>query len=205
MRWLSPPGKNFLELAIGQHDLAPGRRAAPDIDARYRGLVDEKNAVAHGDAVAWKADDALDEGDRIIVRLAEDDDIAALGRGFQNAALEIEYAERKGEARIAVGEFRDEEEIADLQRRDHGARRDVERLEREGAEQQGKHRGEDERLYRADAFVFLALGLHCVSSRAPSSAPPVQTALPTRFSAGTMPTWAVRLSLELSRLSPIRK
>ena len=68
----------------------------------------------HGHAVAWKPNDALDDGDRVIVRLAEDDDIAALGRGLQNAPLEIEYAKRNGEARIAVGEFRDKKEIARL-------------------------------------------------------------------------------------------
>ena len=53
-------------------------------------------------------------------------------------ALERREAEREAVARIAVGPFRDDQIVADVERRQHRARRDVERRDDEAAEGPGE-------------------------------------------------------------------
>jgi len=86
------------------------------------------------DAIAGKANDALDIVGLIVPRQLEDDDVAAVGGRSQNAAGENVGAERHRVIRIAVGVFRHENIIADQQRRDHRARRNIERLKEQRAD-----------------------------------------------------------------------
>ena len=90
--------------------------------------------------------------------------IAALGLAAQEAAMhrvaERPAAKGKGVAAIAIGEFLDEQIIADQQRVLHRARRDVERLEQEGADHHGDQAGIDDRLGQfAPGFALLLLGI----------------------------------------------
>src|SRR6185295_11543030 len=108
---------------------------------------------------------------------AEDDDVAALGLARQHPSLERREPERERPAAVAVAELRDEDEVADQQRRDHRARRDRERLEGEGADDDRDRHRPDDRLDRLDdaaggaareAGGFL---LHHGNARAPDYGP----------------------------------
>jgi len=91
--------------------------------------------VAHFEHVARDADDALDEVLGRVLGILEDDDVAGLGIGERQDDL-------VGEGDMgAVEEFVDEQMVADQQRVKHGARRDLEGLDHEGADDQGQDQG----------------------------------------------------------------
>ena len=109
-------------------------RIGAEILAPHRLAVDVQDAPADLDAVPGQADDALDVVRAAVARQLEHRDIAARRQRAEDAPAEQVRAERHRMPRIAVGELRDEQEIAHQQRRDHAARGDVERLERHGAD-----------------------------------------------------------------------
>ena len=74
------------------------------------------------DLVARQADDALDVVGGVVARQLEDDDVAALGLGAEDAAVEGDDAPRERVAAVAVGELGDEQVVADQQRLLHRAR-----------------------------------------------------------------------------------
>ncbi len=110
-----------------------------DVFLRHGVAVDVELAVEHLHAVAGKPDHALDEifhvFGRVLVRHLEDDDVAAIGIGAEQPSMqEVAHrpgAERKRVAAVAIGEFLDEQVVADQQRVLHRSRGDVERLEQE--------------------------------------------------------------------------
>ncbi|CAD5254240.1 hypothetical protein BOS5A_200099 [Bosea sp. EC-HK365B] len=126
--------------------------------ALHRRVVDVEDAVDHLDAVAGQADDALDVIGRSVARQLEHGDVAALRLGGPDPALEQRRAERHRVLRIAVGVFRDEQVIADQQRRDQRARGDVEGLEQQGADHEGDEQRLDDDLDRLEDAAFV-LGL----------------------------------------------
>jgi len=72
-----------------------------------RMVVDEELALAHLDAIAGQADDALDPGLRAVARPAEHHDIAALRRAAEEASgLRQRDLDRQRGRAIAVGIFR---------------------------------------------------------------------------------------------------
>ena len=115
-----------------------------------RRAVEVEHAVDHLDPIARQADQALDELG-LVDRMDEDDDVAALGLGTEQpcvvaieeragvvgADVEAEPLDpdrRAGGVRVAVGEFVDEQEVADEQGVLHRAGRNPEGLEEQGAE-----------------------------------------------------------------------
>jgi hypothetical protein len=100
--------------------------------------------------IARQADDALDvvlAGARVL----EHDHVAALGLGGEDAArqerAQVHPADgRAGRRGIAIGPFRDEQIVADQQRRFHRAGGNPEGLEQQGAEHAGDEQGVDDGL-----------------------------------------------------------
>ena len=109
---------------------------------RSRVAVDVKNAVFHLDAITRKADQAFDII-RAVDGVFEHHNIAAFGvitedtfvRTFGKTTEIGAKHSRAGGVGIAIGEFVNEQEIANQQRGFHRARRDPERLEQQGADQ----------------------------------------------------------------------
>ena len=134
-----------------------------------RRAVEVEHAVDHLDPVARQADQALDELG-LVDRVDEDDDVAALGLGGEQtgvvaveeragvvgADVEAEPLDpdrRAGGVRVAVGEFVDEQEVADEQGVLHRAGRDPEGLEEEGAEHARNEQRPEQRLDDFPNFV----------------------------------------------------
>ena len=121
--------------------------------------VDVELALAHLDAVAGQSDDALDVVGRVVARILEHRDIAAVRQAPEDASGERRPAERQRIARIAVAVFRDEQVVAHQQRGDHAAGGNVERLERDSAHHDGDQAGIDDRLDVLDPGARFAPGL----------------------------------------------
>ena len=134
------------ELAVvGLEELPAAGCLVVATDARQpfaldRLAVDVELLLLHLDDVARQADHALDVVDAVVVGPLEDDDVAPLGLGVLQ-----DLGVGEGDAE-AVGELRDEDVVADLQRRDHRARGDLERLDDEGAQEQRHRHGHADRL-----------------------------------------------------------
>ena len=82
-----------------------------------------------------------------------------------------ERSMREGIAAVAVAELRDEEIVADQERRLHRAGRDIERMEQEGAEdERDQQRLDDDldRLPRAALCLAFSLALLSATLMAPS-------------------------------------
>src|SRR5581483_10970395 len=107
--------------------------------------VDEELAVAQLDGLALGGDHALDEVLAAILGPDEHDDVAALGLAQPRELAQGALRERNLEPR-AVDELVDEDVIADLEGRQHGARRDLERLHHERAQRERKQERRAERL-----------------------------------------------------------
>ena len=103
---------------------------------RHGLAVDVQHAVDHLDLVAGQADHALDVVGLVVARELEDDDVAALRLRRPDAAREQVRPNGKRVAAVAVGVFGDEQIVADQQRRDHRAGRNVEGLEQEDPDDQ---------------------------------------------------------------------
>ena len=88
------------------------------------------SSLPHLDDVARQADDALDVVGARVERVLEDDDVAALRLASSRILVFVNGIAEP------VGELRDEDVVADLQRRDHRARRDLEGLDDERAQQE---------------------------------------------------------------------
>ena len=115
-----------------------------------------------------KADHALDVVGGIVLRQAEHHDVAARRLGAEDAAGKQRRRKRKRIVAVAVGIFRDEQVVADQQRRLHRSRRDVEGLEQKGADHQRDQQSvEDD----ADGFAQAAFGFcsGCHAHRFPNS------------------------------------
>ena len=102
--------------------------------------VDRELLVLVDDDVAADADHALDEVLRRIHRVAEHDDVAALRVAERDDLL---LDDRQPDA---VGELVDQDEVADLERRPHRRRRDLERLGHERAQQEHDQQDREEAL-----------------------------------------------------------
>ena len=72
-------------------------------------------------------------------RVAKDDDVATLRQMREHPPAERRKAEGEAVARIAVGPFGDDQIVADVQRRKHRSRGDVEGLDDEAPERPGEH------------------------------------------------------------------
>ncbi len=92
----------------------------------HRFAVDVQDAAKHLDPVARQADDALDVVRLVVGRPLEDGDVAPFGFGEQDTPWDQGQTERQRMTAVPVGEFRDEQIIADQQRRHHRTRRNVE-------------------------------------------------------------------------------
>jgi hypothetical protein len=123
----------------------------PDRLQLRRHAVDVEHARLDLEPVAGKADDALDVVRLVVRGQLEDGDVAAPRQPLEHAPREQVQPERERVAAVAVGELRDEQVVADQQRRLHRARGYVERLEREGA-----HDQRDARAYARVRTVSLA-------------------------------------------------
>src|SRR5208337_4886859 len=110
---------------------------------------------------------------RVVPRCLEDDDVTPMRIGEQNAPLE--QVQTKGErvSAISVAVFRDEEVIANEKRWDHGAGRDVERLEEKNANDDCNGNGlqeHDGEIESAALFLFLGdFRFHAHHSRSGSN------------------------------------
>ena len=115
--------------------------------ARHLLVIDVELAVPYLDMVARQADDPLDVIGRRISGQLEHHDIAALWQmreRQENAAGEQWHPEGQRVAAVAVGVFRDEQIITDQQGRDHRPGRNIERFERDGADdERDQHRIND--------------------------------------------------------------
>src|SRR5690242_9108888 len=83
-----------------------------------------------GDRITGHANDTLDVIERGILRIAEHHHLAALGR------VHVENLDVDNGQAHTVREFVDENKVAHQQRGDHGARRNLERLDQERAQQE---------------------------------------------------------------------
>jgi hypothetical protein len=92
--------------------------------------VDGQPLVAVRDLITGQADDALDVVERRIDRIAENHDIAALRRVHVDDLL-VDHGEPD-----AVRKLVHQDEVADKQRRQHGARGNLERLDEKRAQQE---------------------------------------------------------------------
>ena len=152
---LGPFGEGFnIFVEFADRD-AVRRRALFAVTAGHRLAVDMKNTTAHRDLVSRQTNDPLDEGDGFILRLAKHDDVTARGVGGRHTPAERDNAKGEGIPGIAVGEFGDEKIVADLQCRDHGTGRDIERLEQERPEGQRQRTGDDDCPKRLEILVLL--------------------------------------------------
>ena len=136
--------------------------------ALHRLLVDVEQPLLHLDAVAGQPDHALDVVGGIVLRQAEHDDIAARRLGAEDAPRKQRRRQRDRIMAVAVGIFRDEQIVADQQRRLHRSRGDVEGLEQEGADhQRDQQRMDDD----ADGFTQAAFSFcpGCHAHRFPNS------------------------------------
>ena len=126
-------------LAVGIRRLVIGDPLALD-----RLAVDVEHAVDHLDLVARQADHPLDVVGRVVLGQLEHRDVAALRLGRPDPAVGCigHIRQRQRVLRVAVGVFRDEQVVADQQRRHQRAGGDVERLE----QQRAHHQGDEERL-----------------------------------------------------------
>ena len=114
-----------------------------------RDPVDVQQAVDHLNPVAGKTNYALDVVDRVIPGKAEHRDVAALGLRSENAPGEHRRREWQRIMRISVSISRNEQVIANQQRRFHRPRRNAEGLE----QQSSNDRRDDQRgCHRADGF-----------------------------------------------------
>ncbi len=120
----------------------------PDEAARHFPSVDPRVAVLRLELVAGEGDDPLDEVLRRLLGEREDHDVAAIGRHRRPQAL-LGVRNRR-----AVAEFVHEDVIADHERRDHRAARDLERLDDERAEAERDERRHGDRF---DVLAQLAL------------------------------------------------
>src|SRR4029079_2279730 len=99
---------------------AAARAVVADADRDWRQFlaldrltVEIELAAANLDDIARKADHPLDQV-RILRRVAENDDVAALWQMVEDAALERRDFAEEAVAGIAVGPFRDREIVADV-------------------------------------------------------------------------------------------
>lgn len=111
--------------------LLPVVAEGPDAAVGYEPTVDDRPAVDHSERVLGRGDDALDEVLLGVLGVLEDNHVPTLRRQAGEEALVGEGQER------AVGGLVHEDVIADEQRRDHRAARDLEGLDHEAAQEQG--------------------------------------------------------------------
>ncbi len=130
---------HFAEFFPIQHGAAETARFFADQHFGHRLIVDEQTAVtavAHG--VTRQTDDPLDVVDAGFVGIAEDHHVAALRiTDFDHLGVHHRQAD-------AVGELVDQDEVTDLQRRNHRTGRDLEGFDEKRAQYQhdGQHREE---------------------------------------------------------------
>ena len=143
--------------------------------AHHRLVVDVEQPFLHLDAVAGQPDHALDVVGGVVLRQAEHDDVAARRLGAEDAPRKQRRRQRNRIVAVAVGIFRDEQIVADQQRRLHRSRGDVEGLEQEGADHQRDQQSMDD---DADGFTQAAFRFcpGCHAHRFPNS--------PSRFPRG---------------------
>jgi len=135
-------------VAIGLLDAALERLEPQPLEVAVRGVgllrpglaVHRERLVAILDDVASDADDALDEVLRRIQRIAEHDDVTA-ARVVQRDDRLLDHRQPD-----AVDELVDEDEIADLERRPHRRRWNLERLREKRAQQEYDQQHRKERL-----------------------------------------------------------
>ncbi len=122
--------------------LALGARIQLARDDLRRISVDPDLRSGDAHRVARQADQALDEHDRRLRRLAEHDHVAA------RRLADLHDARVQHRQAQPVAPLVDEDEVALDQRRHHGIRRDAERLVQEGAQRQhdDDHREEGARV-----------------------------------------------------------
>jgi hypothetical protein len=125
-----------------------GRAGAIDgVGLGERMAVDVDEAVVEAKVVAGEADDALDEVERGVDGVVEDDHVAAMDRGGGK--------ERAG-AVGGCGLFVDQEEVADEEGGLHGFGWDAEGLHAEGDDEDRHHDEVEERLQSSeDAGLFV--------------------------------------------------
>ncbi len=136
-------------------------------------IVDVEQPVLDLDAVARQADDTFDVVGGVIPRQPKHHDVAAVRLRAEDTAREDVRRERDRIVAVAVGIFRDEQIVAHQKRRLHRPRRDVERLEQEGADDERDQKGMDD---DADGLAEAAFSFgpgghaHCFpNSRGPMS------------------------------------
>src|SRR5262249_46366072 len=118
----------------------PGRvRVVPRL------AVDEHVAIAYLDGLALGGDDALDEVLGAILRPDEDDDVARL-RLADPRQLPERYLRQRDLQAGSVDELVHQDVIADLERRQHGSRWNLEGLHDERADGQREQQRDAERL-----------------------------------------------------------
>ena len=120
--------------------------------------VDVEHAVDHLNAVARQSDDPLDVVGGVVLRQPEHHHVAATDRLADNAAGENRRRKWQRVMGVAVGIFRDEQIIADEQRRNHRAGRDIERLKQEGADDERDNQRMDDHAYGLGESTLLPLG-----------------------------------------------
>ena len=100
--------------------------------------VEDKPAVSHLDGISREADRTLDEIGAFR-RYPEDDDVAAVRQVGEQPASDRWKTKRKAVPREAIGPFCNDEIIADVERRQHRARWDIERLNDKAPERPGQN------------------------------------------------------------------
>ena len=84
--WLRSPGSVSMKRAAEWNEPSSASTSpVPSGVICHRSAVDPQAAVAHGDAVARQADDALHPNLRPVARPAKHDDVAALGQRGEDA------------------------------------------------------------------------------------------------------------------------
>jgi len=116
-------GRNDPARTVDAHRYCDSREGL----ARNRMAVEDEVAAPHLNRISRKADHAFDEIG-IFRGHPEDCDIAAPRQVPEDAAANRWKVEREAVARKAVGPFGNHEVVADVKRRQHRTRRDIERL-----------------------------------------------------------------------------
>ncbi len=117
-------------------------------------IVDVEQPVLDLDPVARQPNDPLDVVGGVVPWQAKHHDVAAVRLRAEDATREDVRRERDRIMAVAVGIFRDEQIVADQERRLHRPRGNVERLEQEGADDERDQKGMDD---DADGFAQAAL------------------------------------------------
>src|ERR1700722_2996277 len=99
------------------------QRLAPD-----RRVIDIKQPLLHLNAIAGKSNDTFHVVDRLVFRNAKHDDITGRRFGGKYSSRRQRGRKWQRKAAIAISRLRNENIVADKQRRTHGGRRNIEGL-----------------------------------------------------------------------------